>query len=229
MTLASVGSLWVFGLACLTVACLGSAVKVSGFELPAAAKTPARVGISAIGLVSLLLGTVLFLRQDSDSTATSGAQPATGSGHPSTTVQSMAAATATTPAATSGTQDAAAVLWHGKVRLDNGTGVDVGEIPISVESENTLATSFWMYEGQALSGQSGNNLLSEWTAAGDPTAEQCAERLRTQPIERIKGYRAGLRICVHGLFDKRVGYAKVLSYDGHSSQVDIVVWATQLD
>jgi len=121
------------------------------------------------------------------------------------------------------------VLWHGKVRLDDGTGVDVGEIPISVESGNPSATSFWTYEGQVLSGQSGNNLVSEWTAAGDPTAGQCADRLRTQPTERIKGYHAGLRICVHGLFDQRIGYAKVLSYNGHSSQVDIVVWAAQLE
>lgn len=85
MSLAAVGSLWLFGLASLTVAFLGSAVKVSGLELPAVGKTPARVGVFAIGLVSLLLGTVIFLRQDAGDSPTGGAQPSTGSGHPSAT------------------------------------------------------------------------------------------------------------------------------------------------
>jgi hypothetical protein len=110
-----------------------------------------------------------------------------------------------------------------------GEGVDVGTLPISVEGSNPFATSFWQYEGEAQSGQSGSNLLSEWTGPADPTAGQCAEQLRTQPVERIHSYRTGLRMCTHGLFDERIGYAKVLSYDGSTSQVDITVWSLQFD
>jgi hypothetical protein len=234
----SAAGLWLFGLVCLTVALLGSAVKVIGMELPAATERPTRLGLLAIGGTSLILGTVLFLQPGStggneattgsprtDSAGLTGQPPATttGRGGPSQGTSTPAGS----PTAGGGPSNAI-VLWHGKLRLTDGVGVDVGNLPVSVES-NSLATSFWLYEGQALSGQSGNNLLSEWTAAGDPTPDQCAEQLRTQPIERIKGYRAGLRMCLHGLFDKRIGYAKVISYNGSASQVEITIWAAQLE
>lgn len=230
----SAAGLWLFGLVCLTVALLGSAVKVIGMELPAATERPTRLGLLAIGSTSLILGTVLFLQPGS----TGGNEAATGAtrtdsakstGQPAATTAGQGGPSqgASTPAAGSGPANTA-VLWHGRLRLNDGDGVDVGSLPVSVES-NPAATSFWLYQGQALSGQSGNNLLSEWTAAGDPTPDQCAEQLRTQPIERIKGYHAGLRMCLHGLFDKRLGYGKVISYDGSASQVEITIWAAQLD
>jgi hypothetical protein len=225
----SVAILWLLGLACVIVALLGAAVKVGGIELPGAAARSARVGVLLVGLIALILGTVLFTQRNSPASPAAGHSPAGTAATPGATTPAAMTPQAPPAAASSPAAAPASVLWHGKVRLSDGEGVDVGELPIRVEGSNSSATSFWQYDGAAHSGQSGNNLLSEWTGPADPTAAQCDEQLRTQPVERINGYRTGLRLCTHGLFDERIGYAKVVSYDGSTSQVDLTVWSLQFD
>ena len=122
------------------------------------------------------------------------------------------------------------VLWHGQMTLtDNGDGpgVDVGEVPPQVNENGPGTTSFWLYQGQFETGQDAENLMGEWVSASPPTVDQCAGVLRTAPVEKIS-YHAGLQFCTHGLFDRRIGFVRVLSYDGNKAQIDVTIWNEQL-
>jgi hypothetical protein len=230
----AVALLWIVGVVFVAGALIGP-IKTHWVEIPAV--TGARRGVLfGLGVLTLALGAGLWLvdpgHDESGQSADGGVgQPATTS--PGTHTVTTAAATAPSEAGTdteTTTARTATVLWRGRVRLPSRAGVDVGDetTPPKVETYNSFATSFIQRDGEARTGQSDNNLLSEWTTPGDPTPTQCVERLRTQPTETIGGYRKGLRFCTHGLFDQRVAFVRVLSYTGGASEVELTIWGQHM-
>lgn len=131
---------------------------------------------------------------------------------------------------TSAASGSSAVLWHGQMTLtddSDGPGVDVGEVPPQINQNGPGSTSFWLYQGQFETGQDAENLMGEWDSASAPTVDQCAGVLRTAPVEKISA-RSGLQFCTHGLFDRRIAFVHVLSYDGNKAQIDVTIWNEQL-
>lgn len=211
------------GIGCLLAALVGNGVKLGHFEVPAIPSRIVRVGVAVVGVAALVIGIGLFVGRDNGTTsrppaATSSVAPATQS-----TSTSVLAAESTTPPPTN--HGPASVVWQGTVRLTDGNGVDLGSVPVKVEA--LASTSFWVYQGQVLTSQDGNNLMAEWTGSAAPTADDCANLLNTQPVEALDLH-AGLQICAHGLFERRVGFAQISSYDGNVAQVSITVWSRTL-
>lgn len=130
------------------------------------------------------------------------------------------------PHASSATSEPSAVLAHTTLRVseEDGSGTDVGDLPLSISTNPVL--SFWASNGEISAGIDKTTVIAPWSGSGQPTASGCADLLRTQPTSTNH---AGLQFCMEGVFTHRVAAGRVLSYDGTVSQVDVTVWDTQLD
>lgn len=215
------------GVICLLAAIIGEAFKLAGGGSMPALRSPAvRSGVAIVGVISLVIAAVLYLGRNSGGNA--GPGPATA---PPTTLASAVHDGSTPPAAPppsvpATNQTPASVVWQGTVRIDDGNGVDIGNLPVKVE-DVPGSSSFWLYGGELQAGQEGQNIISEWTGNGTPSAADCASLLNTQPIE-ILGVHADLKFCTHGLMTRRLGFAQITSYDGNTAQVAITIWSDNL-
>jgi hypothetical protein len=217
----AVTTLWLVGLACLVAAVAGQRIKVGSIHLPALDSRASRVGVAAVGVMSLLLGGVLFTYHDP-----AGATPTaheTGSG-PSAGVPADAGTTTDTGAAP--TRAPATVLWHGSIRLRTADGVDVSTLPVIVESfVSQTVSSFYAFDGKLRTG--GDNALSEWSGATTPAADQCADQLRTHPTAVLTPH-TGLGFCTAGVSGPaRVAFGRMLSYNDTTltAEIDLTVWS----
>ena len=195
---------------------------------PARATIIAAVITAVAGIITTII-TVGFSHGSASSTAAaSDTSHVAATGQSTTSPGPLSQVNSGLP--TSAANGNATVLWHGQMTLtDNsdGPGVDVGEVPPRVNENGPGVTSFWLYEGQFETGQSAENLMGEWSSSTPPTMDQCANVLRTAPVEKIS-YHSGLQFCTHGLFTRRVGFVRVLSYNGSTANIDVTIWNEQL-
>lgn len=70
--------------------------------------------------------------------------------------------------------------------------------------------------------------LAQWGGTDPPTAQECAEVLRAQPVEEVVN-RTGLWFCVVGQATQRVAAGHVDSYDATVSLVQLTVWDTRFE
>ena len=195
---------------------------------PARATIIAAVITAVAGIITAIITVDFSHSSAAPAVAASETSPAAVTGRPATSAAGLSPVNS--DSSTSAASGNSTVLWHGQMTLtDNsdGPGVDVGEVPPQVNENGPGVTSFWLYEGQFQTGQSAANLLGEWSSASPPTVDQCADVLRTAPVEKIS-YHSGLQFCTHGLFDRRIGFVRVLSYDGTTANIDVTIWNDQL-
>jgi hypothetical protein len=229
---ALVATFWLVGLCCLIAALAGKGVKIGSVEVPAFGAWSTRVGASVLGIVALLMGGVILLVQQEGGGATTP-RPASAPGGPTVSGPAPAGATnsGTTNSGTTnsgatnaaGTSDGGgAVLDRATILLANGTGVDIG-VPSPEVQHTFIGTSFYYFQGEIKSG--GDNFLSEWTGSAAPTARDCVNQLRTQPLSTLPP-RAGLRFCARGYQTQRIAYLQVSDFDAANStaRIDVVLW-----
>ncbi|MBS2532629.1 hypothetical protein KGQ20_07570 [Catenulispora sp. NF23] len=224
--MALVAVFWLVGLACLIAALAGTGViKIGTVEIPAFSTRLARSGAVAVGVIALLLGWVVFVRQSDTGSITS----------PVSTKSTLQGASVTTNGTIAGTSEASEstpandpvqVLWHGTIGLTEGSGVDIGTPSPMVEQPGYMDSSLYVYQGLIYSAI--NNGLSAWTGSGTPGAEDCVNLLRTHSVGTLEP-KAGLQFCAHGDQYPRVAYLKVTSYDVATStaNIDVTLWDLQ--
>lgn len=186
------------------------------------------VGASAAALAALVALSA-YLWPDASASGATSSPVADGSASLSashSTSLSTVPSNAALPNPSPRTSQAATVIAQTTLRVSDqdGSGVDVGSLPLTV---GTDATSFWAYSGQILAGGLGSLVIAEWTGSDAPTADGCANLLRTQPTKAL-GNHQGLRFCAEGLTTQRIAAGEVLSYDGTVSEIHVTVWDEQL-
>jgi hypothetical protein len=111
------------------------------------------------------------------------------------------------------------------MRVSGDGSVDFDTLPLTVEESGDY--SFTTGSGQLQGGITTS--LAAWPGPGAPTAAQCENLLRTQPVSSLEDH-TGLIFCAEGtgVLSPHVGFGEVMSYDGNTSQVNVTVWTATL-
>ncbi|WP_329177583.1 hypothetical protein [Streptomyces sp. NBC_01477] len=232
--------LLMFGLVCLLAGIMGESVEAGNVKLPALKKKQVRAAAAAIGVVALLLGMMVFLRDGPDPGDDSGADGPNG---PTTTLSSapFTIPSTTPPASTpadvvpslapreSVTQPSepepvsAGVRWHGTLTLD-GENMQTGWALDSVPPSRALTGDIGLIcQLVCETGQMWGNALASWSGASPPTREQCRDRLNTTVGTQQLEAEPGTMGCV-GTTDMRIAYFKMLTMRGSHMTLEAMVW-----
>jgi hypothetical protein len=226
---AAVAAFWLVGLACLIAALAGGVgpVKIASVQLPGFGARSTRAGAAVIGVLALALGVVLFVNRDSDTRTRASDNAADATSGTTSPGESASPGESTSAHSGQRTGEGATILWHDTITLAAGASVNVGVFPIQVTGE-FVGSSIYLYDGVLNTGS--DNGLSQWNPTATPTAEDCANDLRTHPIATLRP-RQGLRFCLKGNEGTpRVAYGVITSYDesAGSAEVDLTVWNTEM-
>jgi hypothetical protein len=160
------------------------------------------LGICVVGALAALLVTLIQIIGDGDGTG-NGATPASkGAG--------------STPDRTA----PAPVLWKDEIRLDD-TPRDYDYEPPRRGNTSTDLSSDGYLSGSRYHKFWGAGVVT-WTAKGDPTRDQCAERLTTHGVDDVPVH-AKSRFCLQ-TNEGRVVYVKVSAREDDGYRATVTIW-----
>ncbi|MFE5587721.1 hypothetical protein [Kitasatospora sp. NPDC056531] len=184
-------TLWVFGLLCFVVAFAKEAASGAGIKLPGPQTTGARVGVVAVGLLALILGTAIRPKGDAPpavaSTAAPAAATAVSTTAPAASVPTGATQAAPTPPASSPT--GLTVAWSGQVGIPMDGGVDFdltppgrdSGFPQGIYATGFTATSAVLREEIRMD----HDQFGVWTGQAPPSGAACSDWAVTHPGDSV--------------------------------------------
>ncbi|MFG2847308.1 hypothetical protein ACGF12_29660 [Kitasatospora sp. NPDC048296] len=177
-------TLWVFGLLCFVAAFAKEAASGAGIKLPGPQTAGARVGVIAVGLLALILGTAIRPKDDAPTAVTPAAAPAPATAVPST-APAATGATQAAPTPTAPSPTGLTVAWTGQVGIPLEGGVDFdltppgrdSGFPKGIYAAGFTATSAVLREEI----QMDHDQFGVWTGQAPPSGAACSDWAVTHP------------------------------------------------
>ncbi|MFD5465860.1 hypothetical protein ACFWIQ_23960 [Kitasatospora sp. NPDC127059] len=221
-------TLWVFGLLCFVVAFAKEAASGAGISLPGPKSGGARVGVVAVGVLALILGTAI--RPSGGEAENPAANPAVDP------VSTGAAAGAATAAATTAAPNppapsstGPAVAWSGQVAITMEGGADFDltppgrapGFPHGIYATGFSATAAVLREEI----QSDHDSFGVWTGQAPPSGAACADWAASHPGNSAH-VSVGSLVCLKTP-GGRTALIKIDSVDAADYQVEatVTVWS----
>ncbi|MEU4116159.1 hypothetical protein AB0F71_16890 [Kitasatospora sp. NPDC028055] len=196
-------TLWVFGLLCFVVAFAKEAASGAGINLPGPQSWGARVGVVAVGVLALILGTAI-LPNDGTPTAppvSAGSGPGGAAAGPATAVATTAGGVTAAPPSSAAQPSSAgpAVVWSGQVAITMEGGADFDLTPPGRHPgfpQGIYATGFTATTAVVREEiNSEHDSFGIWTGQAPPSGAACADWAASHPGDSAH-VSVGTMICL---------------------------------
>ncbi|GGU71287.1 hypothetical protein ACIG0C_06970 [Kitasatospora aureofaciens] len=197
-------TLWVFGLLCFVVAFAKEAASGAGISLPGPKSGGARVGVVAVGILALILGTAIRPQGGTPAEPAPAAGAAVspqGAAAPGAATASAGAGTTATaaPAPPAPSPTGLAAVWTGQVGIPFEGGIDLDLTPPGRHPgfpQGIYATGFSSTEAVLRDEiQMDHDTFGLWTGQAPPSGPACADWAASHAGDSVH-VKAGSLVCL---------------------------------